>query len=180
MWVDIPKNASKSVSHYLMKVCKDPWIPGNFIQDSIYDYHAICVVRDVLDRWRGSTLEVCHYPINHGKLTYSEFGDWFDKQNWKNFDTKGDLHHKPISFFTDGLSRIQYVALDRHFESSIQNAFNTTESLPKINATKNNEIKKMIEPYVDFLLEDIEFVNKIYKYYAEDQLIFEEASALNK
>lgn len=175
MWVDVPKCASKSISKSLMNI---QWLSGNYVEDNIYDYNSVVVVRDVLDRWKGSTLEICYHHIQYNYYDLSNFESWFYDKDWKNFVVLNDIHHYEISFFTKGLQNIDYVAMDDKFEERLKQKLGIT-SLSSVNRTKDNEYKVKVKQYVDDLLSDDAFVNKIYEYYKTDQDTFEKAKKQN-
>lgn len=169
MWLDIPKNASKSISYHLLNM---GWKNGNYIDDEIYDYQTFIIVRDVLDRWKGSTIEICYHHVQYNLFDFTDFGKWFKENNWKEFDKNIDLHHQKLSFFNEGLSNIKYIAMDRNFEYNVKNNMNIQDDIIQRNSTIENEHKLKIKPYVDELLSDETFRNKIYDFYEDDQRIF--------
>jgi hypothetical protein len=173
MWLDIPKNASKSISHDLMKM---GWENGNYIKDSIYDYEAIIIVRDVVGRWKGSTIEVCYHHLMHNNFKFDNFTTWFEKKDWKNFKSIGDHHHQPLSYFCRDLINPKYIAMDKNFKLNIYNVLGISE-LKTINSTIENEHKLKVEPYVNELLSDPAFVEILLEHYKEDQALFLAASA---
>jgi len=173
MWLDIPKNASKSVSHDLMRM---GWKNGNYIRDSIYDYEAIIVVRDVVERWKGSTIEVCYHHLQYNNFKFDNFAAWFERKNWKNFKSIGDLHHQPLSYFCRDLTNPTYIAMDKNFKLNISKALGIND-VKKYNSTIENEHKLKVEPYVNELLSDPAFIEVLLEYYKEDQVLFLDASA---
>ena len=176
MWLDIPKNASKSVSHNLLKM---GWKNGNYIKDKNHHYEAVIVVRDVVSRWKGSTIEICYHHIHHSKYYFSNFEHWFNSRNWENFEKRGDLHHQPLSYFCRDLHNPHYIAMDNNFSKTINDVLGIND-LRTINSTVENEHKLRIEPYVDELLVNTDFMKKLLDYYAEDQAIFLAASNISK
>jgi hypothetical protein len=176
MWLDIPKNASKSISHHLLKM---GWKNGNYIEDKKHHYEAVIVVRDVISRWKGSTIEVCYHHIHHAKYDFLNFETWFTNKNWKSFDRIGDLHHQPLSYFCRDLIKPRYIAMDSRFSRNVKDIL-AIEDLRTINSTIENEHKVKIETYVNELLLDDVFINKLLQYYAEDQTIFLAASNIYK
>ena len=168
MWLDIPKNASKSISHHLLRM---GWKNGNYIKDNKYHYEAVIVVRDVIDRWKGSTIEICYHHAQYNKFDFSNFDQWFGSRNWKNFERRGDIHHQPLSYFCRDLINPHYIAMDSNFLETVKNVLGI-ENLKTINSTLDNEHKIKIEPYVDELLSDSQFIDKLYNYYKDDQDIF--------
>jgi hypothetical protein len=173
MWIEIPKNASKSISHHLLRM---KWKNGNYIEDKTYDYEAIIVVRDVIDRWKGSTLEICYHHAFHNKFDLSKFEPWFFSRDWKNFVKRGDIHHQPLSYFCKNLTNPHYIAMDSNFDENVKNSLGIT-NLKTINSTKENTEKLKLKPYVDELLTDQSFLEKLYDYYKEDQELFLAASS---
>lgn len=167
VWIDIPKNASKSVGYHLRR--SPNWKNGNYIEEKIYDYTAYAVVRDPIKRWKGSTIEVAYHYIHYIKYDYSRLEKWFEAKNWKNFDRINDLHHKKLDYFTKGLQNINWISLDSSdFEQTIKQHLDIEEDLVRLNSTEENEAKKHIEPYVDKILSDHVFINKLKSFYATD------------
>lgn len=171
LWIDIPKNASKSISQHLRFKLK--WKHGNYVKDNIFDYESIIVVRDPIQRWKGSTIEVCFHHLFHNKYSFENFETWLERKNWKNFDRIGDLHHKPISWFCDNrLSNKKYIAMDKNFNQTVESIFGIKD-LVTLNTTADNKYKKQVEPYIDEILSDESFLNKLKEYYKEDIELFE-------
>ena len=171
LWIDIPKNASKSVSHHLRYNLK--WKNGNYIHDQIFDYESIIVVRDPIDRWKGSTIEVCFHHLFHNKYDFTNFEIWLQRRNWKNFDRIGDLHHQPLSYFcSNKLTNKKYIAMNENFAKTVESVFGIKD-LVTLNTTADNEYKKQIEPYIDEILSDESFLNKLKGFYKEDIELFD-------
>lgn len=170
MWVEIPKNASKSISHHLLY--NMGWKNGNYIKDNIYDYEPIVIVRNSIDRWKGSTIEICYHHMQYNKFDFTGFEQWFQNKNFKNFEKRGDLHHQPISYFCKNLSNMKYIAMDENFKENVKSTFGI-ENLKTINSTAENEHKRKIEPYVDEILKDENFITKLKQFYKEDIELFE-------
>lgn len=168
MWIDVPKNGSKSISHHLLRM---GWKNGNYIDDQIYDYEAIVVVRDVVGRWKGSTIEICYHHVQYNNFDFANFSHWFDLKNFKGFEQRNDLHHRPTSFFTSKLTNITYIAMDSRFEESVEKHLGIAD-LKTINSTADNQHKIAIEPYVDQLLLDEQFKSKLLDIYNDDQKIY--------
>ena len=166
MWIDIPKNASKSIGWHLRR--SPDWKNANYIQDKIYDYKTYAIVKDPIQRWRGSTIELAFHFLFHNKYDYSLLGEWFKVRDWKNFESKGDIHHFNIEYYTQGLNDIVWIPIDDKFEETVCNYLEINEPLVKLNSTEENEHKKHIEPHLDKILSDLEFINKLKNFYARD------------
>lgn len=167
VWIDIPKNASKSIGYHLRN--SQDWKNGNYIEENIYNYKAYAVVRDPIKRWKGSTIEIAYHYVHYTKYDYSLLERWFAAKNWKNFEKINDLHHKKLDYFTNGLQDITWISLDNtDFEQNIKYHLGIEEDLVKLNSTEENEAKKYIEPYVNEILSDSEFVIKLKNFYATD------------
>lgn len=165
-WIDIPKNASKTISHHLLR--SKNWKPGSFVKEKIYDYNSYAIIRDPIDRWRGSTIEVAYHYFHIKNYDIIELEKWLEHKNWKNFDSIGDLHHQRMSYFVGGLTNITWISLDNNFEEKIKLHLGIDPPLVKINATEENEYKKIIAPYIDDMLSDNNFIDKLLLYYESD------------
>ena len=171
IWIEIPKNASKTVSHHLFR--SRLWKNGNYIHDDLFDYKSYAVIRDPIQRWKGSTIELASHHMLHNKNNYGLLPQWFENRNLKNFSFVNDIHHRKMEYFVDGLKNVTWVAMDKNFEQSIKYNLDIKEDLVKLNCTKENEVKKRIVPYVEKILSDEDFVAKLKQYYKEDIDLFE-------
>lgn len=171
VWIDIPKNASKTIGHHLRR-SKD-WKNGNYIEEGIYSYNAYAVIRDPIKRWRGSTIEIAFHHLQYNNFNYDLLPEWFMHKDWKNFEKRHDLHHLTVDYFTKGLENITWIPLNRNFEELVKTYLEIEEPLEWMNSTEENEHKKRIEPYVDELLDDSAFISKLKDYYRRDFEIFE-------
>jgi len=171
MWIDIPKNASKTIGHHLR--ASNDWVNGNYIQEGIYDYRAYAVIRDPIKRWRGSTIEIAFHHLQYNDFDYSVLGDWFKEKDWKNFEKKHDLHHLNTSYFVQGIGDLTWIPLNKNFETLVQSYLGISEPLVNFNTTDDNLHKRYIEPYVDEILSDPSFVQKLKTYYEDDYAILE-------
>ena len=171
LWVEIPKNASKTVSHHLIR--SSLWKNGNYIHDNLFDYKCYAIIRDPIQRWKGSTIELASHHMLHNKNNYDLLPQWFKTRNLKNFTFINDIHHRKMEYFTEGLQNVTWIAMDENFEQSIKYHLGIKEDLVKLNSTLENEVKTHIVPYVEEILSDSDFVNKLKQFYKEDIDLFE-------
>jgi len=151
LWVDIPKNASKSISKPLIN--NKDWEVADFTKINVLrNYTAVAAIRDPLTRWIGCTLELCAHRILHHK-SFEGFEEWFMHRNFVDFEINLDLHHRPQCDFLAGLLNLKLYLMDCHnFSKNICAALNILGPLPHINATKESDIKNYAKPYVDSIL----------------------------
>jgi hypothetical protein len=172
LWIEIPKNASKTISYHLYK--SPNWRNGNYIKEGLYDYSHYAIIRDPIKRWERSTLEICMHYLHYTKYDYISFDRWFKAKDWKNFDKMGNIHYFKMDFYTHGLDNVKWISLDdANFEENVRSIFEIEEKLMKINSTEENEFKKSIENYINEILSDSEFIQKLKDYYADDYAILD-------
>ena len=120
-WINIPKNASNSISYHLLTQKK--WKDGNWLIDTdIKNFQGVVVLKDPLDRWRGSTLELCYHFIERNDWKIDNFDFWFYKKNFFEFDRSLDLHHVRQVDFLQALDcdKLKFVYIDTNFEQNIR------------------------------------------------------------
>lgn len=168
-WVNIPKNASNSVSYHLLR--QKRWYDDNWFNNpKILKYKGIVVLRDPLSRWKGSTLELCYHHIERNQWKTDNFEEWFEKRNFFNFDKNLDLHHVRQVDFLRGLDldQLTFVYVDDYFEKEICRVLDIASPLKQINIASQNKYKMLIEPYVTQMLENTELLEKIKNFYEDD------------
>lgn len=168
IWIEIPKCASKSISHSLLA---NAWKDNNWLDNTILKkYNAVAIFRDPVKRWIGSTIELCFHHLEHNRYDFENFREWFDNQDFYNFDKNLDLHHLPQHVFLLDfpLDNIEIVNLgSRNFASKLHKSLKI-QKLSNKNQTKTNIFKTEIEPFVIELLEKTDIEDKILDFYQRD------------
>lgn len=168
-WINIPKNASNSISFHLLR--QKQWRDSNWLTDTkIIDYHGVVVLRDPISRWQGSTLELCYHYLERSHWSTENFNEWFKKRNFFEFDRNLDLHHvRQIDFLHSlELDTLKFVYMNCEFETSICKSLDISPPLKKINISSENAYKKLVKSHVEELLENHELVEKIREFYQDD------------
>ena len=175
MWLDIPKNASKSVSRHLW-ISKE-WKSGNYIEDGIYDYKAYGVIREPISRWFASTVEIAYHHLQSRLFNYSVIEPWFKAHEYYvEFDRKRNLHHQRMDYFvSDKIKDMNWIAMDERFEDRICNALGIEKPLFRLNIAEENEHKLELRKHIEHLKNDETFMTKLKEYYKPDTEIFEKA-----
>lgn len=169
-WINIPKNASNSVSYHLIRQMK--WKDDHFINNpAIRKYRGLGVVREPLKRWHSCTLELCFHFFQYHRDDHDliKFKDWFAHKNFENFDKNLDIHHIPQSAHLEAdFANLTLIAMeDPYFETKVANFFNISGDLVKRNVTVTNDQKLVALQYVDRLMTDA-MIQKLKNFYAND------------
>lgn len=165
-WVNIPKNASNTISHHLLFGLK--WKDNNWIKNNLEDFIFYAIIRDPIKRFIGSTIELCYHHLQHNKYNFDNFDKWFKDRDFVNFDKNVDLHFvRQIDFLHKlDFKKIKFIPLDKNFNQYLKNEFNIPH-VKNINVTNENQIKIKIKPFAESLITE-SFRKKLIEFYAED------------
>lgn len=164
-WVNIPKNASNSMSAYLQD---KNWQDANYHINKEIRRTAMnhVILRDPVERWRKCITEIC-YIDRPGKYIKK----WFQDRR-KDFISVGvfyDLHlvRQADHIIDLDWRRTKFYNCDSTLAANILNEFNNEGIFPEENVTDNIKIKKSILNWVDELLTD-SLKEKIQDFYRLD------------
>lgn len=100
IWVNIPKNASNSISKVLLN---HGWKAGNFNErQELQWYKPFVVLRDPLKRWQGSMAEITRHKIEAG-ADKKELDDFYEGKTYFDEAFYSDIHFIPQVKWLEGL-----------------------------------------------------------------------------
>lgn len=177
-WLDIPKNASQTTIHGLTNRHKNDgkWQPINSSDFNVNKTHKYVIVRDPIQRWVGSSVELAwHFHKNGSK------GDFFAEKNlreWYDMHAKPDLHHLPQwvwARYLDLYNGTTFIIMDdKDIKLKLKEVFPDYNFDINVNYSEDNEFKMKIKYRImDEFMTDPIFVDKLKDYYAEDYDLLE-------
>lgn len=163
-WLNIPKCASNTVSHHLLR---KQWKKAT-IHDAKYETVYVCL-RDPVERWKAATLELCYHHLLVHKQGLQDFDSWFESRDFENFDRNLDMHHvRQVDYlYYCNLSKCKFLYIDNRFNENLAKTFGINEEIATKNSTKENDYKKQIKCYVNGLM-TVDFVKHLTKFYEDD------------
>lgn len=178
LWVNIPKNGSNTVSGHLLKL---NWKDDNWFDNkNLLDFKKTVVLRDPINRWKGSVIELCYHHLEHNHWSFDNFDSWFVSKDFQNFDKWLDIHFLPQSSFLYNLvNNISFVPMDANFNNCIREEFVITGPIQEKNITKNNSYKLKIIPCVESLMSNSDLLEKIKTFYQEDYKLIDNLKFYN-
>lgn len=163
-WIEIPKNASNSMSEFLYY--DRDWKEANYykIKHDI-NYHVI--LRDPMDRWKKCIVEICN--IQKEEKLKGRFDYWFVRQKFTNVYEYYDLHIVRQSDFLINTpwDRTSFYHMHDRLSETILKNFNDEGPFPALNITKLNKKKMRILDMVENLMNS-EVENRLREFYALD------------
>ena len=164
-WVEIPKNASNSMSEFLHY--NRNWKDCNRIQRKVIDAQYHVILRDPADRWKKCITEICN--IYRQERVHSRFDYWFKRQEFTNLYKYYDLHIVRQVDFLIGLNwhQTNFYYLDDNLSENILKAFDDTGPFPTLNVTRMNKSKMRILQMVEDLVTP-DFELQLKEFYALD------------
>ena len=177
-WIEIPKNASKSVSAFCLHSNK--WREAKMTDPDIVNYHKMIVLRDPIDRWLKSSLELVFHAWEHagGQQTWNEsnlsnLNEWFNRRNFVR--ALDDIHLWRQTRYLHGLNidKCKFIHIKSGIADPMEKILGYPVRLRHENATHDNEIKEMFRERVKSFLDDPDNVDHLRDYYAPDYNLLE-------
>lgn len=178
-WIDVPKNASKTISQNLWN---QGWRDGDFTKEEniANSYEPSVVLRDPIARWLSGSLEISFHMYHYYDYDIAKFIERFEFFDFRNFEKRNNIHLLKYADLIGNLdrSKIHYFFLDDlNFDSKVKAYFNITTDLKYINKTETNERKNEILPYIAEIYNEPGFVDKLLEYYSDDYVLIDYAKS---
>lgn len=167
-WLDIPKNASKTLSNFFQN---SEWRASNLTTEpELALYKSIVILRDPIDRWRKSVLELVYHQWQY----FKNIEQWFEDRRFLNF---GDIHLQRQTQYLHGMDSnyCVFIKLDQELENKLATVLGQEVKLKHINATEENQVKLKYKDRVEELCE--QYHEQLHSFYAEDLALLEYLSS---
>ena len=183
-YISIPKNASKTCGRIILDTRAEcNWEEKRVISDHelIQGSNGFAVIRDPIERWVGSSLELIKHRLEH--YTYEEtMNGWFSIDRFKNIENWFDIHYYPqINHFINcDIRNIDFIFLNKNFNNNLEKYLNNNLGISRnitvseLNSSKKeNDIRFKIRPMIEEILEDSKFKEKLLDFYKQDYELIE-------
>jgi hypothetical protein len=169
LFVEIPKCGSQTFTGPLFR--NKGYKDNNWnTNPEILDYEYFAIIRNPLQRWIKSTVELMFHHYEHSK-SFDNVRNVSESLNYYyNFDDFLDLHHVPQYCFLEGLKEENLTLCkleDKELKNKFNQFFDISFEYPDRNVTSNIEEKSVILDMLNKVL-DIHYADKIYSFYKKD------------